>query len=79
MWDNSTEIVRYGEALVNLGCWDLAGGEDYHRLRPLSYPGTDVFFLFFSKVERSSFQHITEMWVPEIRHHCPSTPISMEN
>ena len=31
---------------LKVGLWDTAGGEDYPRLRPLSYPQTDVFLLF---------------------------------
>ena len=30
---------------VSLGLWDTAGPEDYDRLRPLSYPQTDVFLI----------------------------------
>jgi small GTP-binding protein len=58
-----------------LGLWDTAGQEDYDRLRPLSYPGTDVFLLCFSLVNANSLQNALSKWCPEIRHHCPDTPI----
>jgi Rho family protein len=45
--------------LVNLTVWDSAGAEDYDRLRPLAYPQTDVFVLFFSIVDPSSFVNIS--------------------
>ena len=45
------------------------------RLRPLSYPGTGIFTLCFSVVDRRSFKSINELWVPELRHHCPNAPI----
>uniref|UniRef100_A0A8P4KG85 Uncharacterized protein n=1 Tax=Dicentrarchus labrax TaxID=13489 RepID=A0A8P4KG85_DICLA len=50
------------------------GQEDYDRLRPLSYPQTDVFLVCFSVVSPSSFENVREKWVPEISHHCPRTP-----
>lgn len=52
-----------------------AGQEDYDRLRPLSYPQTDVFLLCFSVVSPPSFDNITVKWIPELRHHSPRTPI----
>jgi small GTP-binding protein len=58
-----------------LGLWDTAGQEDYDRLRPLSYPGTDVFLLCYSIASPPSFDNIFSKWYPEIRHHCPDTPI----
>ncbi len=60
---------------VSLGLWDTAGQEDYDRLRPLSYPQTDVFVLCFSVISPTSFTNITNKWIPEIRHHCPDKPI----
>merc|ERR1711964_208653 len=57
-----------------LGLFDTAGQEDYDRLRPLSYPQTDVFLVCFSVVTPPSFENVREKWVPEITHHCPKTP-----
>ena len=60
---------------INLGLWDTAGQEDYDRLRPLSYPQTDIFLLCFSIVSRASFENAKAKWYPELQHHCPNTPI----
>ena len=60
---------------VSLNLWDTAGQEDYDRLRPLSYPQTDVFLMCFSVVSPISFDHVQQKWYPEISHHCPGVPI----
>ena len=59
---------------INLGLWDTAGLRDY-RLRPLSYPKTDVFIVAFSVVNSSSFKNIKAKQYPEISHNCPNAPI----
>ena len=50
---------------ISLGLWDTAGQEDYDRLRPLSYPQTDVFLICFSLVSPPSFENVkTKVTVP---------------
>ncbi|KAI1300153.1 Ras-related protein ced-10 [Halotydeus destructor] len=75
VFDNYSSQVTVDGRIVSLGLWDTAGQEDYDRLRPLSYPQTDVFVLCFSLVSPPSFDNVTVKWIPEIRHHCPNTPI----
>jgi len=60
---------------INLGLWDTVGQEDYDRLRPLSYPQTDVFLICFSLINPASFENVRAKWFPEVSHHCPNTPI----
>ena len=60
---------------VRLGLWDTGGGEDYGRLRPLSYPQTDVFILCFCVEREYALRNITEKWYPELKFHCPEVPV----
>ena len=60
---------------VELVLWDTAGQEDYDRLRPLSYPDTNVLLLCFSISSPDSLENIPERWVPEIKHFCPKVPV----
>jgi len=54
---------------------DTAGQEDYDRLRPLSYPQTDVFLVCFSIISPYSFDNVKSKWYPEIQHHAPGVPL----
>ncbi|CAI4224035.1 unnamed protein product [Auanema sp. JU1783] len=75
VFDNYSAQMTVDTQTVNLGLWDTAGQEDYDRLRPLSYPQTDVFVLCFSVVSPVSFDNVATKWIPEIRQHCPDAPI----
>jgi len=74
VFDNYAVTVMIGGEPYTLGLFDTAGQEDYDRLRPLSYPQTDVFLVCFSCVSPASFENVREKWVPEILHHCARTP-----
>jgi len=74
VFDNYSANVMVDGKPINLGLWDTAGQEDYDRLRPLSYPQTDVFLICFSIISPASFENVKTKWHPEIKHHCPNTP-----
>ena len=49
----SADVTIDGQP-VHLDIWDTKGHDDYDRLRPLSYPYTDVFVICFSVADRVS-------------------------
>jgi len=62
---------------VHLAVVPTAAGKEYDALRPLVYPGTDIFLLLFSVIDRDSFENVTNKWLPEIQSHCPYTPFML--
>ena len=48
IFDNYSANIMIDDIPIQLGLWDTAGGEDYHQLRPLSYPETDIFIICMS-------------------------------
>lgn len=64
----SSELLTDGFLQVELALWDTAGQEDYDRLRPLSYPDTDVILMCFSIDSPDSLENIPEKWTPEVNN-----------
>ncbi|MBE7180114.1 MAG: GTP-binding protein [Terriglobus roseus] len=60
---------------VELALWDTAGQEEYDRLRPLSYPETDLVFVCFAIDCPNSLENVADKWHPEVLHFLPSTPV----
>lgn len=77
VFDNYSSNIKVDGKTVNLALWDTAGQEDYDRLRPLSYPQTDVFMVCFAINSATSLENIVQKWLPELEHHCPKVPVLM--
>ena len=75
VFENYVADIEVDNKKVELALWDTAGQEDYDRLRPLSYPDTDVILMCFSIDSPDSLENIPEKWTPEVRHFCPNVPI----
>ena len=48
VFENYVTQVNFEGKVVELALWDTAGQEEYDRLRPLSYPESDVILIVFS-------------------------------
>eukprot|EP01129_Flabellula_baltica_P003845 TRINITY_DN13575_c0_g1_i1.p1 TRINITY_DN13575_c0_g1~~TRINITY_DN13575_c0_g1_i1.p1 ORF type:complete len:218 (-),score=52.14 TRINITY_DN13575_c0_g1_i1:224-841(-) len=66
VFDNYSANALVGGEAIKLGLWDTAGSQEFKDLRPLSYPGTDVFIICFSLTDPDSLAAVTDMWYPEI-------------
>tara|TARA_R110002050_G_scaffold116406_1_gene232834 strand:- start:366 stop:899 length:534 start_codon:yes stop_codon:yes gene_type:complete len=75
VFENYSAKMKINDKSVFLHLWDTAGQEDYDRLRPLSYPDSDIVLLCFSTTSKNSYDSVLEKWNPEIKHYLPNTPI----
>ena len=74
MFENYVADIEVDGKHVELALWDTAGQEDYDRLRPLSYPDTNVVLMCFSVDQPDSLENIAEKWNPEVMHFCNGVP-----
>ncbi|KAJ3228917.1 GTP-binding protein Rho1 [Chytriomyces hyalinus] len=58
VFDNHLVAVFLDNQVIQLALWDTAGQEDYARLRPLSYPGTDCLLVCFAIDNPTSFDNV---------------------
>lgn len=75
VFDNFSVTTTVEDEVLRLELYDSAGQADYDRLRPLSYPRTEVFVLCFSVVEPELLDKLHTRWLPEIAQHGPDVPI----
>ena len=74
VFDSYAVSILVADVPYTLCLFDTAGQEDFDRLRPLSYPATDVFVVCFSVVRPTSLENIKVKWLPELSHYSPGVP-----
>lgn len=70
VFDSFKTLIEVDGKPVKLVLWDTAGQDDYDRLRPLSYPNSDVVIICYSIDMPSSLINVIDKWVPEVRYFC---------
>jgi Ras family protein A len=71
------DIQPAGGVHVELTLWDTAGQEDFDRLRPLSYPDSNVVVIGYSVDLPDTLANVYEKWIQEVRHFCAGVPIML--
>ena len=68
-------LLRVLGILLSFSRFLLTSDRPLRRLRPLSYPHTDVFLVCFSLISPSSYENVKGKWIPELSHNAPNVPI----
>jgi small GTP-binding protein len=69
VFENYTTKEKVNDEEIAVQLWDTAGQEDLDSIRTLSYQGTHVFLVTFAVNDKSSYEAVSTMWVPELRVH----------
>lgn len=59
---------------IELALWDTACHEDDNRLRPLSYPDSNVVLICFAIDSPDSLHNVWKKWIDESLHFNPNVP-----
>ncbi len=59
----------------SVAVWDTSAGEEYDRLRPLSYSHVDLFLVCFSVVQPESYESARARWCREVEFHRRGAPV----
>lgn len=65
--------IRYIQILIQI-LIKFCKGQDNDTMRPLSYADAKVFLIFFSLVDRKSFERVESKWVPELQKYKVTAP-----
>ena len=65
--DNILIEGESGNEFFQFNFWDTNGSDEYNKLRPLSYPHSDLIIICFSVDSRQSFNNVKYKWIPEVK------------
>jgi len=60
VFENYVTVVELFHKVIELALWDTAGQEEYDRLRPLSYPESNVILIVFSIDFPTSLENVKD-------------------
>lgn len=66
--------IKHKHKYYSLSLWDTVSDEGGDRLRPLSYPDSDIFLVCFSIDSPTSLANVRDKWLPEIQHFGSGLP-----
>jgi len=75
VFENYSNNLMFQNQYFKLELWDTAGQEEFEKIRPLSYPKTNVVLICFSVVNPASLNNVRSKWIPEIKQYCPNAKI----
>jgi len=75
VFENYSNNLMFENQYYKLELWDTAGQEEFEKIRPLSYPKTNVVLICFSVVNTASLSNVKNKWIPEIKQYCPNAKI----
>ena len=77
IWDAFRGSLQCGDQEVLMSLYDTAGSCDLYRLRPIVYPGTDVFLICFDHSSLESFKSAYTQWKQEIDTLGPANAVKI--
>eukprot|EP01091_Cochliopodium_minus_P000329 TRINITY_DN10320_c0_g1_i1.p1 TRINITY_DN10320_c0_g1~~TRINITY_DN10320_c0_g1_i1.p1 ORF type:complete len:621 (+),score=136.12 TRINITY_DN10320_c0_g1_i1:253-1863(+) len=66
--DNPSENIILDKKTFNVSFAYTGGHDDYDRIRPLIYKGSNIFLVLFSIHKRKTFERMQNKWVQDIRN-----------
>ncbi|MFX1573095.1 MAG: Rab family GTPase [Promethearchaeota archaeon] len=70
-------IILNNNVKVTLQIWDIAGQERWTKMRNAYYAGAKGILLVGDLTRKNTFIQIEDFWFPDMKHYCPSAPISL--
>ena len=67
--DYKSKNIKLANKLLKIQIWDTAGQEKYRAISRKYYEGVSGIILCFDVTDKSSFESLTEYWLPKIQEN----------